>query len=40
MAPDADNKNGIYAIIGADNIEHFAMRDTTLEEAYLFIVRS
>ena len=39
MESEVDNKASIISLLGADNIEYFAMRDSTLEEAYLSIVR-
>ena len=39
MEAGIDNKDNIFSILGADNIEYYIVRDSTLEEAYLSIIR-
>ncbi len=40
IKPDAEVKEEVTKILGADNIESFIARDPTLEEAYLSIFKS
>lgn len=39
MQPDSDVRDEAHRILGRENIEYMAMRNSTLEEAYLSIVR-
>jgi ABC-2 type transport system ATP-binding protein len=39
MQPDTDARDETRRILGAENIEYMAMRESTLEEAYLSIVQ-
>ncbi len=39
MQPDVEIRDEVRRIIGVENIEYMAMRDSTLEEAYLSIVQ-
>jgi len=39
LAPGLENKNQIKKVLGDENIESITMREPTLEEAYLSIIR-